>query len=295
MAKLGVSIINYNTLELMRECLTILTRNYEKDELEIWVLDNNSPDGSGFIIEKEFKSKINFVKSDTNLGFAKGQNMLLKKINSPLVLILNPDTRFKKSDIEEMVDFMNNNPKVGLASCKILGFDGRRHSNGGDYPFGLSLLSWLFNLESLGIKKNFHRVDEKYYLEDKEVDWVGGTFMFVRKCVFDRVGLFDEDFFMYFEDVDFCLRAKKAGYKIMLNSKVEIEHLSGASTKSPKFYQWSSELKNLILFYKKQFGGLAAFCLKVVVIFGILARMLFGLVSGNIKLSQTYGKILFSI
>lgn len=232
--KTSVSIINYNSLDHLKPLLNDLLK--QKD-LELWVVDNDSPDKGVEIIKKEYK-KVNLIQSKENGGFAKGHNLVLKKIDTKYVLILNPDTKIPDDAIGKMVEFMEDHPKCGIASCKIVGFDKSLHSNGGDLPVGASLFSWIFNLEMIpGVEQvmgNFHRTDEDYYKKAQTVGWVGGTFMMIKKEVFEKIGYLPEEYFMYFEDTDFCYKATTAGFEVMINPEVVIEHASGASSDNPR-------------------------------------------------------------
>ncbi len=289
-----LSIVSFNTRELLRKCLDNIFASKSKNDLRVVVLDNNSLDGSAEMVEKDFK-KVELIKSKDNLGFALGQNEILGKSQSDLAILINPDCEFKTEDIDKMADFMEENPDCGISSCKILYPDGSLQSNGGDLPTGLSLLSWLFNLEFLGNLPNFHRGEKDYYEKKHQVGWVAGTFMVVRKNVFEKVGLLNDDYFMYFEDVDFCYKANKSGFKIMINPDVEIVHIGGASSKDPHFNQWKGEMLGLIKFYKLNFSFLTRIILKVLVYLAVFLRIIAFAVLGKGSTVRTYQKIIYQI
>ena len=145
-------------------------------------------------------------------------------------MVLNSDTVLEDGAIDKMLIFMKDNPSCGIAGCKMKGFDGNLQPNGGDLPFGMALLVWLFNLETFGIKKpTFHRTETEYYNNTHEVGWVSGSFMSIGKEVLNKIGFFNEKYFMYFEDSEFCHRAKEGGFSVMINPLVETSHLSGGS------------------------------------------------------------------
>lgn len=294
MISLSVSIVSFNTKDLLRGILKQLEKQRFDGQIDIWVLDNNSSDNSAEMVESEFPT-IHLIKSAINSGFAAGHNQILKKISSDLVLILNPDVKIPSDAISKMVKFILDYPKCAIASCKINYFSGKESSNGGDLPLGLSLLSWLFNLEILGVRTNFHRDDRDYYTVAHEVGWVSGTLMIARTQVLKKLGYFDENYFMYFEDTQLCYKAKKAGYSIMINPDLTIEHASGASSIDPRFKQWSGEFGGLIKFYENQFGFIASFFVRILVYLVIVLRMIAFSIKGNLAVSKTYGKVLFSI
>jgi len=289
---IAVSIVSYNTSELLQKLLKNLYSQKNLDGLEVFVVDNNSSDDSVEMIKTNFP-KVNLIESKENSGFAKGQNLALKKINAPLTLILNPDTDFDSDTLFMMEEFMRNNPEISIASCKIKGSGGGLGSNGGDLPFGFALLSWLFNFDIKGLP-SFHRYDKDFY-GSKNVGWVGGTFMMVRKEVFEKVGYFNEDYFMYFEDVEFCYKAGKAGFKIGFNPDVSISHISGASSKNPRLNQWRGEMEGLIKFSYKNFGFIYGLVVGILVRIALTLRVIAFALLGKLDYSGIYIKVLRSI
>lgn len=289
---IAVSIVSYNTSPLLKKLLESLYSQKKVEISEIWVVDNNSSDDSVEMIKKSFP-KVKLIESKDNLGFAKGQNLALKKIKAPVSLILNPDTVLMDSDLKNMEDFLESNPNLGIVSSKIKDNAGNLASNGGDLPFGIALLSWLFNFDLKGLP-SFHRNDSNFY-KQKTVGWVGGTFMWVRSEVFERVGFFNEDYFMYFEDVEFCYKAKKRGFLIGINPDVVITHISGASSKNPQFTQWKGEMQGLIKFSYKNFGAIYGLLLGILVRVALLLRIVAFAVLGKLDYSGIYLKVLTNL
>src|SRR3989344_900636 len=169
-----------------------------------------------------------------------------------------------------------------------------------DFAEGLALYSWLFNLEVLGVKKNFHRSEKPYFEKPHKVDWVGGTFMIIRKEVLEKTGGFNEDYFMYFEDVEFCYLVNKKGFEVWINPAVEIKHKSGASSDDPNFKQWCGEFKGVINFYKKTLfnrmaGLLASMFIKIFIYISTILRILAFIALGRFNTAKTYGKVFISI
>lgn len=293
---LAVSIVSFNTKDLLRNCLKRFENQEFKKENTIWVLDNNSEDGSAEMIEKEYPG-VNLIKSETNLGFSKGQNIIIKKIlekKSDFVLLLNPDTEFELSEVTKLVKFMENS-NCGIASGLIEDVNGKLQSNGGDFPFNFALINWLFNFQIFDKMANFHQGKPGYYQGLRIVNWVGGTFMLVSVDVFKKIGFLDEDYFMYFEDVDFCYRAKKAGFKIMIDPEVKIIHVSGASSKHPQYNQWKGEFDGLLKFYRQHFSPLSSFGVRLLVYLAILLRIIVFFVIGKRENSAIYAKVLLNV
>lgn len=294
MPKVIVSMVSFNAKEYLRDSLTDLLKQKTNSEIEIWVVDNNSYDGSVQMLKKDFP-KVKLLEEEKNLGFAKAQNIILEKAKGDYYLLVNPDTKIPEDAIEKMVKFMEENPSCGIASSKIKNFSNSMESNGGDLPFGLALVSWVFNLEILGIKSSFHRSDKDFYESKKDLGWVGGTFMMIKKEVLEKVGLLSPEYFMYVEDVDYCYRAKKKGFKIMINPEVEIQHKSGGSSKNPRLFQWQNEFDNLIIFYKQHVGYAQSGLVRVIFFLGVLLRMIAFAITGKVGYAKAYAKIISNL
>ncbi len=292
--KVIISIVNFNTVKLTKNCLKSIFSGKNKNDLEVWVVDNASSDDSVEKFKKNFPN-VKLVVNSSNVGFGAGHNIVFKKTSANYFLVLNSDCEVSEGAIDGMVSFMELHQDFGIASPKVTGFDGKLQPNAGDLPGAGALLGWLFNLESLGFQRSLHRNENAYYEEVKEVGWVSGNFMMIREEVFKKIGYFDEDYFMYFEDTDLCSRAKKAGFKIMLNPKVSIKHLSGGSLDEPSLRQWSGEYKGLYLYYHKHYGAVVALFVRLLMYLSIVLRIIaFGL-TGKVKISQTYGKVIFKV
>lgn len=291
--KVLISIVNYNTRDLTSNCINSILSKKWKNDVEIWLVDNASTDGSFEMIRREFPN-VKLIKNSSNTGFGAGHNLVLKENEGDYYLVLNSDCKLEDNVIDEMVKFMEKNSDCGISSCKILGFDGKLQPNSGDLPFGWALFSWLFNLDFFG-GKSFHRIDPLYYEKAHEVGWVSGSFMMIKDKVIKKVGLFNENYFMYFEDVEYCFRAKNKGFNIMINPEVKIKHLSGGSLDNPRFSQWLGEYRGLIRFYKEHYDLLTSLFINAVCYFSIFLRIFTFALLGKFKISLTYGKIVTSI
>lgn len=293
--KVIISIVNYNTKDLTKSCIKSIFNHEGQSEIEVWVVDNASSDGSVQMIRENFP-EVNIIESKKNIGFGAGHNLVFKKAKADYFLVLNSDTIIENGAIEKIVDFMKKNLPCGLASCKIKGFDGNLQPNGGDLPFGMALFTWLFNLETFGIKSpSFHRSEPKYYNSAHKVGWISGSFMLIRKEVINKIGFFNEKYFMYFEDVEFCQRAKEGGFSIMINPQVEISHLSGGSLDKPQLRQWTGEYKGLIRFYRDKFGILAALLIKFLVIISTVLRIFAFFCLGQKERAKTYAQVITAL
>lgn len=293
--KVALSIVEFNTKDLLKNCLeSILNKKWQND-FQVFVVDNASKDNSVEMVKEKFP-KVTVIANVENLGFGKAHNLIFKKIKADYFIILNSDTKVENNVLDQMVDFMEENKNCGISSCRVLGFDGKLQPNGGDLPFGRALINWLFNLETIGLRyPSLHRNDEEYYREIHTVGWVSGNFMIIRRESLEKVGGFDERFFMYFEDVDLCYRVGKNGFTIMINPSVSIKHLSGGSLDNPRLRQWSGEFKGLIRFYESQMGRFAGLAVRFLVYIAILLRVVAFALKGNLSYSYSYAKVIASI
>jgi GT2 family glycosyltransferase len=166
--------------------------------------------------------------------------------------------------IAKMVEWMEGHTKIGISSCNLLNEDGSIQGTGGHFPTLFKVFCWMFFIDDIpfidSIIKPFHPSHQKsfyrgtgYYSAPKDLDWVTGAFMLIRREVVESIGLLDEEYFMYMEDVDYCFRAKAKGFGCYFLSKYEIVHLGGKSSK--KEYPIISEISVLKLFYKKHYSG----------------------------------------
>lgn len=290
---LTVIILNYNTSNLLRDCLTSIYKQRQSNDLQIWVVDNASTDNSREMVKKNFP-QVKLIESDKNLGFAGGNNLALKKVTSGYALLLNSDTRVTKDAFENMISFAQSGD-YGIVSCKLINTNRTNQANTGDLPNPLSIFFWVSGLDDLPLFGSLLPSFHKKWVSEGKVGWVSGTAMLLSKEVLDKVGLLDEALFMYAEDTDYCVRSKKAGFKIGWTPQAKIIHLGGGSLKEPNLRQWTGEFKGLIYLYKKYYGDLASFGLKLAFLVFIFLRIVAFFVLGRFNQSKTYAKVLFNI
>jgi len=228
---LSIIIVNWNTKDLLLQCLESLCQGAKGIEKEIFVVDNSSSDGSGTAVRKRFP-EINLIENQVNLGFARANNQAFSLSSGEYLLLLNPDTQVRGDAIEKMVAFMNNQPKTGIAGAQLLNVDGSKQNSIANFPslatelLNKSFLRWLFPEKFPG--------KETDYPGPVEVDSVIGACMMVRQKAMEQVGLLDEDYFLFLEETDWCYRMKKAGWKIYHIPQAEILHFQGKSAEAEK-------------------------------------------------------------
>ncbi len=285
MLDLGIVIVNWNTCELLRRCLETVLASEGDLRIRTVVVDNASEDDSADMVERHFPH-VELIANHDNLGYPRGNNIGLRHLGfrglgavaeaAPrYALLLNPDTELPRDALVQMVRFMDSRPDVGVAGPKLILTDGsldRACRRGFPTPmvsfYHYSGLARLFPGNRRFGRYNMTFVDEDHELE---VDSVVGAYMQVRKTVIDRIGLMDEAFFMYGEDLDWAFRAKQAGYKVWYHPSVTVHHVKrAASRKSPKaqFEFWRA----MLIFYRKHYQRTTILPLHLMVLAALLFK-----------------------
>ena len=254
---LSIVIVNYNTERLLKSCLESVYAGANGTPLDVWVVDNNSRDDSVPMLQSLFPV-VKVIANPANVGFSRATNAVISQIHSDYILLLNPDTLILEDAIERMVTFMNERPEVGIAGCRVLNRDGtlqlacRRSIPTPRVAFyRLTGLSRLFPRNRWIAKYNltYENPDQAH-----EVDAVSGAFLMVRRKVVEEIGLLDERFFMYGEELDWCLRAKRAGWTVMYYPGARIVHYKGESTKYNSRKAALEFYRAMYLFHRKHFA-----------------------------------------
>lgn len=288
--KLSIIIVSFNTKEILKNCINTVIRNSRNINYEIIVIDNASEDGSLDLLNSiSKKHPLKIIVNRKNLGFGHANNQGMKVAKGNYLLLLNSDTIIKDNLFPEIIKWMDENPKVGLCSCSLKNKDGSLQGTGGHFPTLIRVISWM-TIQDIplvdAIIKPFHPMKtksfykgNKFYKNEKELDWVTGAFFLLRHKTALEVGYFDEDYFMYTEEVDYCYRLKELGWKVYFLPKWEIIHLGGASGKGSSYV--IDEYKGVKLFYKKHYPKWQYPILRLFLKIGALGRIiLYGLLEG---------------
>ncbi len=272
--KLSIVIVNYNVKYFLKQCLDSAVRAIENIDAEIFVVDNDSKDGSNEMIKKHFKDVI-LIENKKNVGFSKANNQAIRISKGEYVLLLNPDTIVAEDTFEKVITFMDKTPKAGGLGVRMI--DG----NGNFLPEskrGLPTPEVAF-YKIFGFSTLFPKSERfgKYHLgnlpefETNEIDILSGAFMFLRKETLDKVGLLDENFFMYGEDIDLSYRITLGGYKNYYYPDSTIVHYKGESTKKSSVNYVFIFYKAMAIFAEKYFGkskaGLFNILIKLAIFF----------------------------
>ena len=234
MEKLAIIIVNYNIKNELEKCIESIYQNPPSCDYSINVVDNASKDNSVQMVREKFPN-VNLYANKENLGFAKANNIVLRKVKSEFVLILNPDTIVLPRSLDVMLNFIEKDAETAIVGPKLIDYRKNVLNSCEMYPSLNSELIQSFYLDKLGI---FTKWISKFTLSRwdhnsvREVDWITGACLMVRMKAMNDIGLMDENYFLYYEDVDLCYRIKKKGWKVYFLPDVQIIHHQGRSTKT---------------------------------------------------------------
>jgi GT2 family glycosyltransferase len=252
-----VVIVNYKTRNFLRNCLKSLADSSGNLNLKINVVDNCSEDGSVEMVKNEFPD-VNLIENSKNLGFSRANNLVIRTSQSPFILLLNPDTVLESDTLSKLLDFMEENKGVGVVTPKLVRPDGRLDLGcrrgfptvEGILARGLGL-SFLFPKDKKLASYHLLYLDEN---QTSEVDAVAGAFMLVRNEVIQQVGVLDESFFLFGEDLDWCYRIKQADWKVFYYPEAKAVHFGRQSRKQANLRSTWEFYKAADLFYQKHYA-----------------------------------------
>jgi GT2 family glycosyltransferase len=234
---LSIIIINFNTADSTLKCLKSL-EIIETLCHEVIVVDNNSDDNSVQIINERFSS-ITTIQNEENEGFGRANNLGFKSSSGEYLLLLNSDIIIESGSLEKCLEILRSNPSVGVLGCKLLNEDGSiqnsRYYHAGDFE---------------GILKDNLLYNKLLYKKPTELKAVMGAFMLIPRHVFEKVGGFDPDFFMYAEEIELCHRIRMAGYKVQYTDEVKAIHRHGGSSEGSNWSRKQNLLSNALLYLK---------------------------------------------
>jgi len=254
----SVIIVNYNVEFFLEQCLNSVQKGLEKINGEVFVVDNNSIDGSVQMVKDKFPS-VKLIENKKNLGFSTANNQAIKEANGEFILLLNPDTVIEEDTLLKTVNFMKSKPKSGGLGVRMV--DGKGNflpESKRGLPTPRVAFYKIFGLSSLfPTSKKFGQYHLGYLSEFKtnKVDILSGAFMLMRKKALNEVGLLDETFFMYGEDIDLSYRIQKGGYDNYYYPETRIIHYKGESTKKSSINYVFVFYKAMVIFAEKHFSS----------------------------------------
>ena len=272
---ISVIIVNYNVKEFLSNLLNAIKKAAHNLSIEIFVVDNASSDNSVSYLKKRYPEVI-FIENDRNIGFGKANNLAIEKARGTYTLLINPDTLISEDTLLTLREYMNKHPQTGACGCKIVNPDGTfAPESRRSIPTPLSALWKVLGLTTLFPR---NKTFAEYYLtwmdEDKpsRVPVLSGAFMFFRSQILKELGGFDEQFFMYGEDIDLCYRVSKAGYQIDYVPSTSIIHYKGESTKKDNIDYIVLFNRAMLQFFRKHYSYSYSIFLRVLIVLGIIVR-----------------------
>lgn len=280
MLDLSIVIVSYSVRDLLRICLRSIYASRGAFSYDVFVVDNCSHDGSTAMVQSEFP-QVRLIESPVNGGYAHGNNLALRTIATGAelpryVLLLNPDTHLPEDALAGMLEFLDCHLEAGAAGPRLVRADGsldlacRRSFPSPEVAlYRMLFLSKLFPDNPRFARYNLTSHDTA---EVMEVDSVVGAFMLVRGEVLRRIGLLDESFFMYGEDLDWAFRIKGAGWKVLYNGAITVLHHKGESSKQRSARSTLAFYHAMLVFYRKHYARTTRFPLNLLVVLGIYLR-----------------------
>ncbi|OGH39285.1 MAG: hypothetical protein A3B44_02275 [Candidatus Levybacteria bacterium RIFCSPLOWO2_01_FULL_38_21] len=285
MPKISFVILTYNSEiyieKLINSLSTFFKEDIQKNKIEIIVVDNNSEDQTVVLVKKFVNVKL--IENKDNVGFSKGVNLGVSKALSEYIVIINPDTEFRRGDIFDVIEMFEKDRKLGVIGGRIINKNGNNEKSAGRFLkiFEVFLMSLGLD-ELLGVRNSPKTL--------KEVDFVSGGFMIVKKDLFEKLSGFDENLFMYIEDMEFCFRVKKEGYRVMFDPRISIFHKSHGS--SNRGFAIKNIFKGLLYFQKKHGTLPSYFMVKSMLILKACLLVMTGRIINNKYLIDTYSQAL---
>ena len=273
----SICIVTYHARDLLRDCLRSIYGTAGSPSFEIIVVDNHSADGTVEMLRSDFPN-VHLLVNDHNTGYTRPNNQAMRISQGRYILLINPDTLVEPKSINELTDFLDVHPEVGIVGPKVLNRDGtlqkqcrRSEARPWDTFCYFSGLSRLFPHD-----KRFAGYLMTYLNEDTihEAEAVSGSCMLIRRKVIDQIGYQDEDFFAYQEDTDFCRRARLAGWKIFYNPLAQIIHFAGEGGSGVQPFRSIVEWhRSYYLYYRKHFAKDYPFGFNAIYYFGMLIKL----------------------
>lgn len=263
----SITVVSFNTRDHLAASLKTLVAQDYPGEVEIVVVDNASEDGSAAMIEEHFP-EVALIENLDNRGFAAANNQALAACRGDIICLVNPDALLRPDALSQAIDHLLQNPETGICGGLLVDENGERHPSARRFPTSLGKFLMLSGI-SARFPKSRILAGQDYdwfdHLSPIQVDWVPGAFTCIRRSLIEDLGFFDERYFLYYEETDLCLRAKRHGWHIDLVPAAVIEHEGGASSKTVKSERFDGAGAQLLkfrtraecLYHRKNFGLVA--------------------------------------
>jgi N-acetylglucosaminyl-diphospho-decaprenol L-rhamnosyltransferase len=294
MVKLSVVMVIYNTGHVLTETFSALRAATERFNVNCIVVDNASRDNSAAIVQQQFP-EARLINSSANVGFGRAHKLALPYLEGNYVLLLNPDAFVAADTLYKTVSYMDAHPRCGILGVRLVRRDGILQPSGRPFP-----TPWNLFLARTGLKRMFMQFRPQDIDSDttgvRQCDWVPGCYYLIRKQVIDEVGLFDPRYFLYYEDVDHCLAAKRAGWEVVFYPNTTVVHIGGESARSdseitPSGRQIEAlQVESELLYFRKHHGLVGVWMNVLLTTLGDVLIVLKRLLKRKSLLVETYIK-----
>lgn len=299
---LSIIIVNWNTREYLDRCLQSVLGELGGLGNEIFVVDNASDDGSVEMIQTQYP-QVRLIANEGNPGFARANNMAIRESKGRYILLLNPDTEMKAGALAALLEFMERTPGAGAAGARLLNADGTLQTSAYPEPTIGRELWRLFHLDTIRPYANYpmHAWDLK---QPRQVDVLMGACVLLPRKALDTAGLFDEQFFMYSEEVDLCLRLRRAGWQLYWVPQAEVIHYGGQSTQQAAEEMFLCLYRGKIMYFRKHHPEAAVRVYKGILLLASLSRLALTPLAylespakreQHLKLSKNYRRLIISL
>lgn len=293
---LSVIILSYNTKDITKRCLEKVTeakRYVEKkldNKVEVIVLDNGSEDESVKMIKEDYP-EVKLIASPTNLGFAKGNNLVIRQAKNPYILLLNSDVYLEEDSLYKTLAYFRVNLNCDVMGAKLTYASGKLQPSAGNLPSPLNLICWILGLSMLTFVNifipPFHPKSRGFFSKAHRVGWVMGAFFALKREIFEQTSGFDEKIFMHMEEVEWCKRIREAGFNIWYVPQIEVIHLHGASSNFDLKSSFLNELKGIRYYLKKHYKSYYPLT-KLFLILGLILRIVAFSLLGKTQRGRVY-------
>ena len=248
--KLSIIIVSYNVRTYLETCLQSVQKALEGIEGEVWVVDNDSQDDSVEVLRRDYPW-VRLVANTENMGFARANNLAIRQSQSEYVLLLNPDTTVEEPTLRGVLQFMDTHPEAGGAGVMMHNEDGTLAP---ESRRGLPT-PWVAGMKMLGFTKRYY-MSHLPWDQPGRIDVISGAFCMLRRKAIDQVGLLDEDFFMYGEEIDLSYRLLKGGWQNWY-LPFSITHFKGKSTQKTEYRYVHIFYQAMLIFFRKHYSHLS--------------------------------------
>lgn len=283
---LSVIILSYNTKDITVRCLNHLLSAKDfcqkklNNDIEVIVIDNASEDGSVVMIKQDFPW-VKLLALKENTGFSKGNNIGMKRAKKPFILLLNSDVYLSQDSLYKALAYFRVNLNCDVLGARLTYSSGKFQPSAGSLPNPLNIIFWIIGLSG------FHPNNSSYFKKARPVGWVMGAFFMLKRAVLQKAVGFDENLFMYLEEVEWCKRIKDQGFKIWYVPTVEAIHLHGASSNFDYSLGFLNELKGIKYYLLKHYRSYY-FITKLFLILGLIPRIIAFSLLGKTKRARAY-------